>query len=348
MKRFFRALTAVLTLAGAVVLPYGQAFAQSNALTITPRRDYTLQAGESVSDSLTISNPNPTEPLILKLKIVDFSAQDETGTPLLDVSGKDSAQTAWSIKKFVSVPSQVTLDKGKSTSIPINVSVPSGTGAGSYYSAVTYSATTQGGQNVTINASGVTLMFVKVPGQTKEQLDFLQFGAFVPNRGGTGGSFAGLFFNSQPKVLAYRLKNQGNIAEQPKGNIVVRDFSGKTVAQVNAANPKSQLALRGQTRLFDACIKSETQKNEGSGGADIDTVVCVDPGLKPGRYSAELHIFYGENGNETREITAKSYFWYLPWWFIGLVVVALLIIAGIVFFVLRRVRDVRSRKTRRR
>ncbi len=347
MKRFLRLFAVTAVLAGFVVAQLGQVSGQSNALAIQPRKDYSLRPGESVDDTLTVTNRNNEETLNLQLKIVDFQAQDETGTPQLM---RDSTErTAWSLKNFIDMPQQVTVNPGETIRVPITISIPNDVGAGSYYSAIEYAATGPTAEDrVNISASGVSLVFVKVPGQAKQQLTFMQFGAFVPDATGSGGSFKGLYFGERPRVLAYRLKNDGNIAEQPNASIIVKNFSGKTIYTVADANPKDQLALRGQTRRFDACINPEDITQTTESGADINAVVCGDTNLSPGRYTAELSVLYGENGSETREINARTTFWYLPWWFVGLIVVGLGILAGIVVYIVRRVKDVRGRKTRRR
>lgn len=346
MKKFIRLFAVMAVLAGFLVAQIGQLAAQSNALAIQPRKDYNLNPGQSVEDTLAVTNRNTEVPLNLDLTVVDFQAHDDTGSP--ELMRDSTERTAWSLKNYIELPQQVTIDPGETVQIPITVSMPADIGAGSYYSAIEYSAVGERAEDqVNIAASGVTLVFVKVPGQAKQQLTFEQFGAFVPD-GGTGGSFKGLFFSDTPKVMAYRLTNEGNIAEQPNAAIVIKNFSGEEVYTIEDANPKDQLALRGQTRRFDACINPEDVTQTTESGADINSVICGDTEFSPGRYTAELTVLYGENGNETREITAKATFWVLPWWFIGLVVVGLAIVAGGIAYVYRRVQDVRSRKTRRR
>lgn len=348
MKKFLRAFAVLAVLAMVAVSQIGQITAQSNALAISPRKDYVLSAGESTDDTLSVTNRNTQEELNLKLTVVDFQAQDETGTPQL--MRNITERTAWSLKEFITMPDQVVVPPGETVRIPITISVPANAGAGSYYSAIEYAAVNPlSDEQVNIAASGVTLVFLKVPGQVKQQLDLLQFGTFVPEQSGQGGHFAGLFFGERPKVLAYRLENQGNIAEQPSGSILVKDFGGNVVYEIEDANPKNQLALRGQTRRFDACINPENINQTLESGADVNAVVCGDTEkLKPGRYTAELSLYYGENGNETQEITAKASFWYLPWWFVGLIVGLLLIVAGIIVYIVRKVQGYRGRKTRRR
>ncbi|MDQ3065361.1 MAG: hypothetical protein M3Q36_03780 [bacterium] len=347
MNKYIRSVGVIVILFAFVISQLGQLQAQSNALAISPRKDYTLEAGKSVTDTLTLTNRDTQLPLQIALDVIDFTFENETGTPQLLTESNES--TNWSLKDFVTLPEQVTVDPGQTIRIPIKVEAPNGIGAGSYYSAIQYSAVNSADEDrLNISASGVTLMFVKVPGLASEQLSFLQFGTFVPDEAGTGGSFAGIFFGERPKVMAYRLKNDGNIAEQPNASIVVKNSGGEVIYTIEDANPKDQIALRGQTRRFDACIVPETEEQTTDNGVEINAVVCGDTNFKPGRYTAELTVLYGENGNETREITAKTTFWYLPWWFIGVSTVGLALIVAGGFYIWRRVQGLKSRKTRRR
>lgn len=343
--RIFVVLVALTAMIGTTIV--GQVQGQSNALTITPRKDYSLQPGKSVDDTFTVENRNTSDTLNLSLSVVDFEAQDESGVPKLMRDSTD--RTAWSLKNYIEVPQQVTIAPGETARIPITITMPNDIGAGSYYSAIEYSARGQRAEEqVNISASSVSLIFVTVPGQTKSQLSLAQFGAFVPSNSSSGGSFKGLYFGDRPKVLAYRLKNDGNIAEQPRGSLVVKNFSGKEVYTVKDANQKKQLALRGQTRRFEVCINPENSTEATPSGTDVTAIICGDTKLSPGRYTAELSLIYGSNGNETREITSKATFWYLPWWFIGVVVVTLALIMGAIYYVWRRIEAYRGRKTRRR
>jgi len=347
MKRFVRVVASFLIFSIAALFPLGTANAQSNALSITPRKNYNLKAGESVNDTISVINLNKTEDLVIKLTIVDFKAQDESGTPAL-IKDPNAPTTAWSIKPFTTLPQQLSIAAGKSTQVPITVKIPSDQGAGSYYSAIQYAVVTGTGKDqVTIAASSATLVFVNVPGVAREQLKFEQFGAFVPNKGDTNGTFDGIYIAHQPQVMAYRLTNQGNIAEVPQGAIVIKDMFGKTVKTIEDANPKKQIVLLGQTRRIESCINPQTQKTEGQSGAEVDEVVCKDPGLKPGRYTASLRLLYGSNGNETREITAVASFWYLPWWSIIAFVAIVALIVGVVYFLVRKIRDMRDVRGRR-
>ena len=172
-----------------------------------------------------------------------------------------------------------------------------------------------------MNASGVTLVFVSVPGTVKENMTLQKFGAYTSENNGVTGGYTFIATNGTPKMVAYALKNEGNVFESPAGNITIKNMFGRQVADITT-NPNSSLALIGQTRLFASCIKTVQQDIEFRGGTSKNTS-CIDPGLWPGRYTAHLDVFYGQNGNESKEITATAVFWILPWWFIILFLIVL-------------------------
>ena len=348
MKRVLSFVVSAIASAVFILMPGVTTYAQSNALSINPRRDFTINPGESISDKLTVSNTNTTEPLQLNIDIIDFSSENETGSPALVIDTKASP-TAWSIRPYTKIPQQLTLEKGKSTDIPISISMPSGIGAGSYYGAIMYSVSNAGDPSkVNVLATGVTLIFVTVPGTAKELLTFKQFGTFIPTDDNSKGTFSGLFIDKQPKVLSYKVTNEGNLNQEPKGSMIVKDMFGKVINRIPSANPRKQLALLGQTRRFDACIKGKAVITKTPGGTEVSTEECVNPDLKPGRYTAQLSLLYGQLGGETREITAATSFWYLPWWFLAVVLGVLGLVAGFITFVVFKIRDFKAGGKRRK
>lgn len=305
--------------------------ASSNGLGVTPRRDYTIKAGSSVTDQLYVNNLSSTQALTVGVRLVDFGAADETGTPALNLS-TNAPQTPWSLKPFMKVADGINVPAGKSAYIPFTITIPAGQGAGSYYSAVQYVAENSASQNkVNVAASSATLLFVNVPGNATESMSLLQFGAFKPSADDQSGSFSSFFFGSQPREMAYRVRNNGNVAEQPVGSLLVKNAFGKQALLLTNVNPKQQLALRGQTRRFQICLNSSQQNIQSQDGQNTTNQVCESPKLFPGRYTATLDVFYGLPGSSQQEIAATATFWYLPWWFL---VGILIIIAAIVFGVM--------------
>jgi hypothetical protein len=329
MKRFARYLSAALAVLFVTLtaLPVSAAPASSSGLSITPKKSYIIQPGDTVNDTLQIGNLDSTSDLSLNLRMIDFTYTNQSGTPKLALA-QNAPQMPWSLKPFTTIPKTVEIPAGGSKTVNFSVTIPKNLGAGSYYSAILYQAGGGNGGNVALNASGVSLIFVSVPGQVKENMALQKFGAYNSDDNGVSGGFVFIDVREQPKMIAYALKNAGNVFESPAGNVVVKDMFGHQIANVQT-NATSSLALIGQTRLFTSCIKTVQQTVQALGGTSKNDN-CVDPHLKPGRYTAHLDAFYGQNGNQSHEITATTSFWYLPFWFLATVVVilGLLIWAG--------------------
>lgn len=342
MKRFssyLGAALAVLFLAVSTLAPALPAAAAGNSsgLSITPRKNYIIEPGKSVTDKLVIGNLDSENDLNVTLRLIDFTFTDQSGTPKLFLAA-NAPTTPWSLKPFTTLPKSVMVPAGQTKTISYSIAIPKSQGAGSYYSAIMYQAGGANGGNVALNASGVTLAFVSVPGIVKENMTLQKFGAYNSDNNGTTGSFVFIATNGQPKMVAFALKNEGNVFESPAGSIIVKDMFGHQVANI-ATNATSSLALLGQTRLFTSCIKTVQQKIELEGGTSKNTT-CVDPGLKPGLYTASLDVYYGQNGNQTHEITATAHFWYLPWWFIITVLVVLALLAWGIWRLQRKIKAV--------
>lgn len=331
MKHIKSALLIALAMVmGALYLvPSAQVSAASSAsLSIAPKKNYVIEPGNSVDDTLNISNLDNISPLSLSLRVIDFSYTGNGGTPklMLDPS---APQTTWSLRSYLTVPEDVTVAPGASKQIPLSITIPKGHGAGSYYSAIIYSSGSGQGGNVGLNASGVTLVFVNVPGQVKENLQFTHLGAYDKSAQGDLSGYH-YFNNKMPDTIGYTLKNGGNVVEAPAGSITLRDVFGRTTT-INNLNPSDSLALIGQERTFTTCIKLKAE-DVSLNGTSTKTTTCDNPGLWPGYYSVSADLFYGQNGNLTQEVTKVSGFWYLPWWFI---LVSIIVIIALVFFIWR-------------
>lgn len=336
MKRLFSCLSVALSIVAMAVSSLPAAAVGSSGLSITPRKNYIIEPGKSVTDKLTIGNLDATQDLNVSLRMIDFTYTDQTGTPKLYLA-QNAAQTPWSLKPYTTLPQSLTVPHGSSKTINYTINIPKTLGAGSYYSAILYQAGGANGGNVALNASGVTLAFVSVPGVVNEKMTVQKLGAFNSDDNGTTGSYVFIAASGAPKMIAYALKNEGNVAEAPAGNITLKDMFGHTVNTIDQTNTAGALALRGQTRLFATCIKTVQQQIKLEGGTSSNTS-CVTPKLIPGRYTASLDVFYGQNGNQTHELTATAHFWYLPWWFLAILLAIILLIAGGIWWLQRKIK----------
>lgn len=336
LKRFSRLLVAVAFAAIALLTVSFSAHAQSNGLGVSPKESFTMHAGQSATNSLFLSNLNKTQQLTVRISIVDFVAADESGTAKL-LQASDQPQTPYSLKPYISMPDVVTVPAGQNKQVPFTIKLPANVGAGTYYSAVEYTTTTGNNpQNVSLSASTATLLFINVPGQVSELMTLQDFGFTQDN---TLGSKIKSVFHKQPEYFAFKIKNSGNVAESPVGSIIIRNIFGKTVAHLDSANPKSQVALIGQTRRFTGC-------NPISGAAEklpLDSN-CTPLKLRPGFYTATLAVFYGQNGQQTRQIGATAHFWYLPW---STVILLIIVLIALVVLAYRFLYHPRRRHNRR-
>jgi hypothetical protein len=340
MKRYLKTAGAIIA-ALVILLSSQPALAQeantSSALSITPRKNYTVEPGKTVNDKLSIGNLNGDVPLYVTLRVIDFSFMDESGTPKLMLA-ENAPQTPWSLKPFIKMPETVEVPAGQSKQVDITISVPANQGAGSYYSAIQYSSSSSEGGNVNLSASGVTLAFMSIPGVVNEKMTLQKFGAFQRDAtGGTGGKYLKVAMDESPSIIAFTLKNEGNVAESPAGTIILKDAFGNEVTTIAKANPNSSLALIGQSRRFEGCISPQQRKVDLQGTVS-ENITCGKTSLKPGRYTASLMAYYGQNGGQTHEILATATFWYLPLWFLIVVLAALLIITYIVWRIVRKLR----------
>ena len=304
--------------------------AQSTGLRINPRSDMVVKAGDTQSATLLVSNLNKNVPITVDLSVIDFKSSDESGTPT-PILEENAEPTPWSLKPFISIPQTVELDKGESKYVPYTVTIPEGQGAGSYYSAIKYDPRpTDETSTVVISGAPMQLIFVTVPGKATELMVLKEYGAYINVEGQQQGKFKSVYVNSQPQQFAYLLENRGNVAESPSGSIAIKNIFGKTIRIIESANPKGNLALIGQTRRFQVCIEASKVKIEQD-GRTTTVEDCLDPGLAPGMYRAEMRLYYGINGSNTQEISATTTFWYLPLWFIAIIIGILALIAYVIY-----------------
>lgn len=294
----------------------------SSALSIVPKKNYVIEPGKSVDDKLTIRNADTSASLNLSLKVIDFTydEQQDSGVAKLFLD-TNAEQTPWSLRPHISIPKSVTIGPGETKTVDMTVSIPANQGAGSLYSAIVYSSGSGGADNSTnigLSASGVTLVFTDVPGKAHEALSLEKVGPYdkVTDR------YMPYISTAMPQSIGYSLKDSGNWVEAPIGSITVNGWFGRKTVIENV-NPTKSVVLIGQTRTFSSCIKFD-EKEVAEARSNSPATTCVDPGLWPGYYSVTADLYYGANGNQTQEIIKTGGFWYLPWWFLAIVLAILL------------------------
>lgn len=335
MKRSLKSIASLVMLLVLVASAAPVSATSSSGLSITPRKNLLINPGQTVTDKLTIGNLNNNADLDVTLKVIDFTYMNNSGTPKL-LLANNAAPTSWSLKPFLILPKSIVVPAGQSRTVSYSVKIPASQGAGSYYSAIQYGSSSPSGGNVSLSASGVSLVFVSVPGVVRESMTLQQLGAYQADADGITGRYVSIATNP-PTQLAYTLTNAGNVAESPVSSMTLKYmFGGKNWSIANA-NETASLALIGQSRLFQSCIVA-VPKAVNLGGTTTQTKVCQKVSFWPGRYTINLDTFYGQNGNNTHEVTGVAHFWYLPVWFL---ITFAVLLAALVIGILLIVRKLR-------
>lgn len=325
-------LSAALLVAATTALP-GMAAAQApapgqnpgsgQALEIAPPViTLTADPGQVLKTQISLRDIT-SEQLKVTSQVNDFEAAGEDGTPkILLEEGETSPQ---SIKTWVAPLPELLLEPRQIKNLPVTINVPANASPGGYYGVVRFTATPPEleGTGVSLSASLGSLILIRVKGQANEKMEVA---SFTVGKDGKTGSL----FESAPLQFTQRLKNAGNVFEQPSGQVVVKDMFGKTVGATNVNLPPRNV-LPSSTRKFEQ---------------PFDKSVIGSKKLF-GKYTATLNITYG---SDKKTLTESITFWIIPYKLIAIVLAVLIGGFFLIRFLIRRHNDrivSRSRRGRR-
>ncbi|HEX5798117.1 MAG TPA: hypothetical protein VFX79_02075 [Candidatus Saccharimonadales bacterium] len=283
-----------------------------NGLQISPTRtELSLSPGERKTFNITVKNITGGN-LTAEVSINDFESDGVTGNPQIIVD--DSVRTPTSIFNFIDNLKSVKLKPGETKRLTLNVSIPDDATPGAYYGVVRYAVIPEGGilsdreRQLALNASIGHLVLIEIAGDITEQMQIE--GLSIGKSGNNGEIKTSTFFFSSPDKSLLTINNLGNGFSRPFGDITINRMFGGEVhkTEVNNIDPRG-IVLPQSTRVF----------TDEVGGIKI-----------PGRYTATAAIAYG-NGGEV--VTYKASFWYLPIWFL-LILLAIVVTIG--FWLYRR------------
>ena len=258
----------------------------------------TADPGETIKTKINLRNISSGD-LLVKGIINDFVAGGEDGTPKIMLEEDESSP--FSIKEWVSVMSDLLLVPRQIEDLDITINVPKNAAPGGYYGVVRFTAVPPelDGTGVSLSASLGSLILLKVNGVAEEKLSIEEFSV------STIGGDAGTLFESTPIQFNERLKNEGNIHEQPVGKIIITDMFGKVVTGVNV-NLSGANVLPNSIRKFDQPLDSSGIGNK----------------VLFGYYTAELEVTYGVD----KQVVKKSIsFWIIPYRLIAAGIIALIV-----------------------
>lgn len=246
-------------------------------------------------------------PLIVTNQINDFVAEGEGGTPKI-LTGDDSSNP-FSLKDWITPLPQFTLSPKQIHKLAITITVPQNASPGGHYGVIRFTGLPPdlNGSGVSLSASLGSLILLTVNGKLTHNLSVQEFST---NRNGKPAKL----FESAPVDFVVRMKNTGNVQEEPGTRIIITDLFGKAVAGVNLNIPPHNI-LPGSIRKFTGTLDQK------------------ELGVKKlfGLYHATLTAVYGTNTNNKLTLTDAVTFWVIPYKLLAIALV--LIIGG--FFALR-------------
>ena len=244
--------------------------------------------GQTITTQINLRDIS-TSSLIVRSQVNNFVAAGEDGTPklLLDENDEETA-SLYSLKEWVDTLPDMILESKEIKNLPVTINVPADASPGGYFGVVRFTATAPelNETGVSLSASLGALILVRVSGDVKESIKIEEFSVNDRIRSGT-------LFESTPLEFVVRLKNEGNIHEQPTGKITITDMFDNKVATVNVNLEKNNV-LPDSIRKFTA---------------QLDSAVIGNKKLF-GRYKAELAVTYGD---KSEVVESSLEFWVIPY-----------------------------------
>lgn len=273
--------------------------AGSSGLQLSPTRSELVgQPGEARKFSVVLKNVTQTA-VVAQAVLSDFESDGISGTPKIIVEEREE-RSPYSIASMLTTLADVELQPGETKEIEHTINIPGNVAPGAYFGALRYASVPKSQvqsnadqRQVALTASVAHLVLVEVPGDIVEQIQVENLDAQKDGKSGT------LFFTA-PNQVAASIKNLGNGFSRPFGQVSVKNFSGNEVAKYDLNNTEPRgIVLPNSSRIF------------------TDQVSNIKI---PGRYTINASVAYG-NGGEV--VNYKSTFWYMPFWFLALIVLLL-------------------------
>lgn len=290
----------------------------ANTLKVTPvRTDIAVDPGQSKTVKVTVSNPTDAEVTVRPVQN-DFIAGDEKGAPALILNENEYAEKH-SLKRFMKPLKNITIPANGSVIVETVIDVPADAEPGGYFGALRFSPVSpDGGGQVNLSANVASIILLRVSGDVPEKLTLTDFAI---QRNGK----AGVIFTDGNNISALvRFQNEGGVQLGPIGKISVTK-GNKIVSEVDF-NGKAQkdMILPDSARRWEEPLKN------------IDGF---------GYYTVTATFTYGSD-NQSVEVI-KS-FWVIPIWVTIGAVIALLVIAAAVIYLIARLRGGRQQGRNRR
>ncbi len=239
-----KSITATLVSLVLIQLPLStRVYAQYGGLQISPIKSIiNVAPGSKEQLTVTLKNTDPKAGTVSVLFRNFTTNESENGEPKL----VDDPNLPQGIQKWLSGTTSLRLGSNETRDYSLNISVPAGTAAGTYYGTALFNINTTGGES--LGPSIGSLLFVNV-GTITQQVKVEEF-----NLEGVSASTSGL---TEGEVVV-RLKNTGNGYTVPKIKLEIVDEANAILETLDANEGEGGI-LPGTIRKYSAKVSKQLE-----------------------------------------------------------------------------------------
>ena len=261
-----------------------------------PRVDLEGKPGDTLQQTIKVTNNSTDKSLILKAFAIDFVVLDDVGTPVKvseSASGRYLASPWFTLEN-----SELVLAPKETTQMVVLINVPKDALPGGHYAGVFFEPVEAKGLNKTVSYTSTqvgSLFGITVPGDIKYDALIKEF------------SVKSQVAEFGPIDFTAVIENQSDTHIRPSSSITVHDMMGRKVVDL----PLSEI------NIFPFTARSIS--------GTWDTVWGL------GRYTATLTSTYGPGLVASRTL----YFWIMPYRLIAAILIVLMVIV-VIFILIKR------------
>lgn len=305
------AMRSVLVVSFIFIVIAGALPRTANALTASPIRiELNSDPGKTVSSQFKLYNDGKTSETYY-IVFENFEAKGEDGSPTL-VPGTDG------LARWMSTTESITINPKESKTLPLTIAIPKDAEPGGYFAAIlasTIPPTPESDQNVLLEAQVGTLVLLQVNGDFKQGVDILEFGTTSKKH----------WFTALPIELYYRFQNAGDSWVKPIGDIIARNWFGKTTKVIPTNEDRGNILPRS-IRKFTTTWYGKDKSGQMPKGF-WKKVGYEWNNFAFGKYSMSLNLAYGNSSDQAARATTSV--WIFPWHLLLAGLVAIVLVFGI-------------------
>lgn len=294
------------------------------ATTISPVQVELIgDPGTTLKSSIKVTNETQNSETLYTITLNFEPKGDESGEPNF-IPTKDGL-AAW-----VKTENSITLGPKEQRVVPFTIQIPANAEPGGYFGAIFTSTTApreNGSGGVVLSERVGSLVLLRVNGPLVDSGGILEFD--TKNKD--------FWYIALPVRLYYRFQNSGLDRVRPLGDILIKNWFGRTTQTLNA-NPEGGNVLPKSIRRFETVWQNHT---DGSGAIAAlpehgfwSKVVYEARNFAFGKYTIQLNLAYGSN--PLQSATASTSVFILPWHLTLVCVLSFLIVALFLKLFIRR------------